>query len=132
MMDNTQNAPVLEITHQVFLDAIDNLVRQIGTNHGFTCVTAVPNGGIVPAVYLANKLNLPIKNIDGCFRDDDKILFVEDVVDTGNTLNWLTTENILTGEDAVATIVYKLWSTHRPEFWAINTDKWVVFEWENK
>src|SRR5574337_100594 len=112
-MDNTKNAPILEIDHHTFLKAIDNLVNQIGKKSKYTCIVPVPNGGIIPAVYLFNRLSIPLKSIDGYFNENEKILFVEDVIDTGKTIEKLEKEGIITSDDDIATIAFKPWSTRR-------------------
>lgn len=132
-MENTKQAKVEEITHEIFIKAIGNLVNQLkGQQYSF--IIPIPRGGLVPATYLSHALDIPICSIDIVsfpgWERPGKMLFVEDVVDTGITTEGLKREGIIRDNDAVATIVYKPWSTYKPDFYALLTTNWIKFEWE--
>ena len=88
----------------------------------FSGVYGVPRGGLCLAVALSHKLKIdlmsePIKNS----------LIVDDVYETGNTLN--------TFKDIEGTVFFVLFSKIKPTWW--NTvfisekSEWIVFPWEN-
>jgi hypoxanthine phosphoribosyltransferase len=63
---------------------------------------------------------------------DKVVLIVDDVADTGKTLNIAVNflnhygpKKILT-----ATLYLKPWSMHRPDFYAEETDAWIIFPWD--
>ena len=88
----------------------------------FSGIYGVPRGGLCLAVALSHKLKIelisePIKNS----------LIVDDVYETGNTLN--------TFKDIEGTVFFVLFSKIKPTWW--NTvfisekSEWIVFPWEN-
>ncbi len=63
---------------------------------------------------------------------DKVVLVVDDVADTGKTLNVAVNflnhygpKKILT-----ASLYLKPWSMHRPDFYAEETDAWIIFPWD--
>lgn len=62
------------------------------------------------------------------------VLVVDDVSDSGNSLivarDYL--EGLGVGEVRVATLHYKPWSGYRPDYFADETDRWIVYPWEPK
>ena len=88
----------------------------------FSGIYGVPRGGLCLAVALSHKLNInlisePIKNS----------LIVDDVYETGNTLN--TFKNI------EETVFFVLFSKIKPTWWnsvhISEKNEWIVFPWEN-
>ena len=88
----------------------------------FSGIYGVPRGGICLAVALSHKLKIelitkPIKNS----------LIVDDIYETGNTLN--------TFRDIEGAMFFVLFSKIKPTWW--NTvfiskkNQWIVFPWEN-
>ncbi|ALL00104.1 phosphoribosyltransferase [Pyrodictium delaneyi] len=63
---------------------------------------------------------------------DKVVLVVDDVADTGKTLNIAI--NFLThyGPRKIftAALYLKPWSMHRPDFYAEETDAWIIFPWD--
>ena len=88
----------------------------------FSGIYGVPRGGLCLAVALSHKLNInlisePIKNS----------LIVDDVYETGNTLNAF--------KDIEGAMFFVLFSKIEPIWWntVYKSDKkeWIVFPWEN-
>ena len=88
----------------------------------FSGIYGVPRGGLCLAVALSHKLKIdlisePIKNS----------LIVDDVYETGNTLNTL--------KDIEGAMFFVLFSKIKPTWWTtVNISKksqWIVFPWEN-
>jgi uncharacterized protein len=63
-----------------------------------------------------------------------KVLIVDEVVDTGKTLELVREHVTKQGATAVrtATVYYKPWSTVKPDYFEKETDRWIVFPWETK
>lgn len=84
-------------------------------------ISGVPRGGLIPAVLLSHKLNVPYTS-----RINPNTLLVDDIVDTGETLK--NTSALYT-----ASLIHKPHtSTFTPTFSAHThkTDEWIVFFWE--
>ena len=84
-------------------------------------ISGVPRGGLIPAVLLSHKLNIPYTS-----RVNPNTLLVDDIVDTGETLK--NTSALYT-----ASLIHKPHtSVFTPTFYAHThlTDGWIVFFWE--
>ena len=114
-------------------DEFDNLVDELadmipeGVYEG---VYAVPRGGLITGVMLSHKLNLPfIDRLQSYYGK--KNLIVDDIADTGETLNRFKAE-IYDYAD-IATIHYHKQSIVEPAYWVQEKgDKWIVYPWEKK
>lgn len=90
----------------------------------FTGVYGLPRGGLVPAVMLSHRLNLPLlmAPCEGC-------LVVDDIADTGTTLQHYREKGW-----EIAVIWYKPQSKVVPDFYAVKETRkkmgWIVFPWE--
>ena len=61
-----------------------------------------------------------------------KVLIVDDVADTGHSLR-VAKEHVLArgaSEVRVATLHYKPWSVLKPDYYAEETDAWIIYAWE--
>jgi len=111
--------------------AINKIIANISSSEvKINAVGGLPRGGLIPAVMISHRLNIPfvsqanIKNIFG------NILIVDDISDTGKTLKQFKfEENIYT-----ATLHWKQSSEYQPDyFWEIAYEnEWIVYPWENK
>jgi hypothetical protein len=63
---------------------------------------------------------------------DKVVLVVDDVADTGKTLNVAVSFLTLYGPKRLytATLYLKPWSIIRPDFYAETTDAWIIFPWD--
>lgn len=121
--------------------------------HKFDTVVGIARGGLVPAVYIANQLEVAkvesvgVRSYSGHdqgsleFYQDipdvmgQTVLLVDDLCDTGDTMRAVhdklaeTVHRVFT-----ATIFYKPKSTYRPDaYWKeVKDDHWVVFPWEKQ
>jgi hypoxanthine phosphoribosyltransferase len=112
-------------------DAIERLAINI-TNSGvkFDAIGGLPRGGLVPAVMLSHKLNIPFISQASIRTITGNILIVDDICDTGHTLKkFKFEENIYT-----ATLHWKNSAEYEPNyFWKIAFEnEWIVYPWENK
>ena len=114
-------------------DEFDNLVDELadmipeGVYEG---VYAVPRGGLITGVMLSHKLDLPfIDRLQSYYGK--KFLIVDDIADTGETLNRFKAE-IYDYAD-IATIHYHKQSIVEPAYWVESKgDKWIVYPWEQE
>ncbi|MCD6323859.1 MAG: phosphoribosyltransferase [Desulfurococcales archaeon] len=63
---------------------------------------------------------------------DKNVLIVDDVVDSGRTLQIVTEQTRLRGAKNLksASIYYKPRSIARPDYFIVETSKWILFPWE--
>jgi len=63
-----------------------------------------------------------------------KVLVMDDVADTGNSLRLVKTHLLDKGatDVKIATIYYKPWSVLTPDYYIKKTSLWVIFPWERK
>lgn len=89
-------------------------------------ITGLPRGGMIPAVMLSHKLNIPfvsIENIKPLSRLE--VLIVDDIADSGKTLE-------LYDQYRTAVLHYKFQSIHIPTYYAkeVANDDWIVYPFE--
>jgi len=98
-----------------FLDIKD--IRTIRVEH-YSIVEKQERARIVEP--LSNKLN------------GEKILLVDDVTDTGESLKVARDYLLNNGasEVRIATLHYKPWSSIKPEYFVEQTNKWIIYFWE--
>lgn len=97
------------------------IVHQL-RRRGYTSVCGVPSGGLIPAVMIAERLDVPL--LDEPRR---RTLVVDDLVDSGRTLERYADHDC-------AVLWRKSWApTHRLVVPAplVPGDAWVVFPWEH-
>ena len=89
----------------------------------FDGVYGLPRGGLPIAVYMSHKLNLPL-----LFYPTKNSLIVDDISDTGKTLQNLPNKKI-------ATLFSTDWTITKPDWFVdkkLNKDEWIVFPYENE
>ena len=132
----------------------DRLVQQLGAD--YDVVLVITRAGVFPASFLSERLGL--RNITATsvvfytdvgatlerphflnFPDDaalcgKRVLIIDEVWDTGQTMMAVRRRvREAGGHPTVAVLHYK--PTHstvdgEPDFWAAETDKWVVYPWD--
>ncbi len=121
-----------------------------------TLLVGVGRGGLTPAVFLSHRMGLPLVSIDHSTRiaqfgeelvsvlarrtrDGDRLLFVEDINDSGKTIGEIRAA--LAGESAIASrirfavLLDNLRSSQQVDYRARPIDRsvdkdWFVFPWE--
>jgi hypoxanthine phosphoribosyltransferase len=93
-------------------------------------IYGIPRGGLVVAVALSHRLGLPIVLEDDVRKITEKTLVVDDIVDTGETMN-----DFIARHSFYKTAVL-VWNGNgiEPSFWGRkNTAKdWVIFPYETR
>jgi len=112
-------------------DAVERLSINItNSNIEIAAVGGLPRGGLIPAVMLSHKMNIPFvsqANIAGIIGN---ILIVDDICDSGKTLKrFKFEENVYT-----ATLHYKTTAEYEPHYWwkLASTNEWIVYPWERE
>ena len=94
-------------------------------NFNIDSVFGIPRGGLVPAVYIAHMLNVPL---NGFKINGKNPLVVDDIADTGQTL-----KPYKTFDYKIATIYYHKQSVVEPDIWIYEKkDDWILFPWETE
>jgi hypoxanthine phosphoribosyltransferase len=117
-------------------------------------IIAVSRGGWLPARVLADLLETGLGNVSVEFYvgvaetrkapvltqsasvavAGKKVLVVDDVADSGESLKLVKAHVLQQGakEARIATVYYKPWSLVKPDYYVMETRRWVVFPWELK
>ena len=110
--------------YSIYINELVNMIERSDIIQSIKAIYAIPRGGYPIGVHLSHNLNVPlVSNTEGLRREE--LLIVDDIADTGVTLEKLTGMCI-----ATATLFYKRRSIVEPTFYVITTDRWVVFPWE--
>ena len=96
-------------------------------------ITGVPRGGLVPAVLMSHKFDIPFigleaaKTLPGDLKK--QVLVVDDIADSGDTLAQIKRHNFIT-----ATLARRDSSSFSPTLVGsdIGDEHWLVFPWEEK
>jgi hypoxanthine phosphoribosyltransferase len=100
-------------------------------HESFEAVYGVPRGGLIVAVLVSHKLGIPLIT---SLRDmyGKKFLVVDDIADTGRTLEKLKRLEVCSGA-TFATLDYHKQSSVVPDYWISEKgDKWIVYPWERE
>ncbi|QOY51642.1 phosphoribosyltransferase [Candidatus Sulfurimonas baltica] len=138
-------------SYENFKNDTNRLISQV-KNFEFDAIVAVARGGLTLSHAMAEGLNIrDVQSIrtelydDTCkreeltifgsaeFTDIKKVLVVDDIADSGDTLNEIMKH--LRGcfkdvEFQSATLFYKKTSIYEPDFWINEADDWIDFFWE--
>ena len=113
-------------------EQIDKIGEQLEGYEKPQFVTGIPRGGLIPAVLISHKFDIPYigleaaKTLPGDLKK--KVLVVDDIADSGNTLAQIQRHNFKT-----ATLARRYSSSFFPFIVGedIRDDHWLVFPWEN-
>lgn len=140
------------MTWQDIEKAVEALAVTIRDDYDPDAIVGIARGGLIPAVRLSHLFNdllmriIHVKyyeNVDETREEPEifwsdvekmrgKILVVDDVADTGNTLEVVMNhlQDRTEGEIRICTIAYKPTSKIEPDYYVYETEKWIVFPWE--
>lgn len=145
------------LTWEEYFKLCNNLVEQM-KDVGFTDIIAIARGGLIPAQYIAYKLNIKriytagissykektqtdfviYQGMDGIFDNNSKVLIIDDIADSGKTIQLLQEvyafklyfANIV----KVCTLQYKpKKSVVTPNYYAqaVENNDWIVYPYDN-
>lgn len=106
----------IETVINEIVDKLNELKLPIDSVYG------IPRGGLIPAVILSHKLDLPLT-----LTPTENTLIVDDISDTGVTLS----QN---DYKYTVTLHMRKGSTYEPTIYGrfIDSDKWIVYPWESR
>mgnify|MGYP003625569678 FL=1 len=127
---------MLKIDNKIYLswsdveDLVEVLCEKITKIPNITHISGLSRGGLIPAVLVSHKLNLPYT--DKILWSDDKIirntLLIDDICDSGETL--------FNHEAAITAVLHFKPHTSKftPTAYAQKQmgDEWVIYPWERK
>jgi hypoxanthine phosphoribosyltransferase len=129
------------------------LARRIRESYKPEAIIGVLRGGVVPARIILDIVGGDLLTIGVSFYKDIgqtkgapqitqpltfpvdgmRVLVVDDVIDTGRTLALVVGELHRAAKDVrTAAVYFKPWAELRPDFYAAETEAWVVFPWERR
>jgi len=108
------------------VEVIASRVKAEGHLQHLECIYGIPRGGLVLAVKLSHRLNLPLATLEEAVARGHTFV-VDDISDSGETL-----KHISKLAACVATIHVVDGTVFRPDIWVeeIAKDVWVVYPWE--
>ena len=113
-------------------DTIDDLVNTLAEGvdnnmDGIKYIHGLSRGGLIPAVMLSHKLDIPYINHPSSFPKEN-VLIVDDIADSGLTLDrWKNYQTaVLHYKPHTSKIVPDIWATKH------TGDEWVIYPWECK
>lgn len=105
---------------------VEDYVEQVCHNFkekNLSGVFGLPRGGLVFAVMISHKLDIPLLIAPG-----KNCLIVDDISDTGESLIHYKNCGYL-----ISTMFYKKDSLVKPDYWMFEKDdKWIVYPWEGE
>lgn len=150
--------PVLfDIPYQRFLDELEAVALQIeGDDWQPDFLVGIGRGGLVPAAYLSHRTGIQMLSVDHSsgevgfgdelldklaakIREGRRILIVDDINDSGGTIQYLRAAIEAKSDDPaglrVAVLVHNVGSKARAEYRGSEIDRdldkrWYVFPWE--
>ena len=101
------------------------------TNVKYEGVYGIPRGGVILAVMLSHKLDIPyLERLSGMYGEN--FIVVDDIVDTGKTMKHYSTLEVCKNTCYV-TIHEHEQSSVKPDYSVLyKEDKWIVYPWEIK
>jgi xanthine phosphoribosyltransferase len=145
------------LPHERFLDEVETLAQAIEAD-GWSpdYLIGIGRGGLVPAAYLSHRMSLPLLTVDhstgdpgfgeelleklaGKIRGGAKLLIVDDINDSGRTINYLRAAIEAKVEERdrlrVGVLIHNVRSQARAEYHGSEIDRaedkrWYVFPWE--
>ena len=109
-------------------DIADYLLQ---TNVKYEGVYGIPRGGVILAVMLSHKLDIPyLERLSGMYGEN--FIVVDDIVDTGKTMKHYSTLEVCEKAYFVTIHEYEQ-SSVKPDYSVLyKEDKWIVYPWEVK
>lgn len=146
----------INYTFEDFCQDIENLKKQILlSGQKFDCIVGVVRGGAVPAVCLSHSLGIPLRmvcwsryhetqpevideEISTLLRRGGRILLVDDILDSGRTMNRLLSywQGYHYSQISIAVLINNATQKIKPDFYGRAIDReqnssWFNFWWES-
>jgi len=121
------------ITYPEYGELVDELVDLVKTTK-FDCIYGIPRGGLPIAVHLShhtNKSLIDYELVPWDFYIDKKLLIVDDIIDTGLSLDsilQLFRNHVV--DVTVATLFKRPSINMKDHIFVEESSEWIVFPWE--
>jgi hypoxanthine phosphoribosyltransferase len=119
----------VHLTWKDIEDAIESIAYRV-SNSGIeiNSITGLPRGGMIPAIMLSHKMNIPFQT--SAPTAPGNVLIVDDICDSGETLRRFKHEKRF----YTATIHHKQTAAVEPTFWysLVKEGDWIVYPWERE
>lgn len=110
-------------------EQVERFINEItAIGQSFTGVYGIPRGGLVIAVMISHRMNIPL-----LFSPIENCLIVDDICDSGESLLHYYRNSSAEGKPhyTIATMFYKENDLVVPNYYLYTKkDKWIVFPWE--
>lgn len=152
---NEQDSPkkIRYITWQEVHEIIGSLANRLIGDYNPEIIIAIAKGGLIPARIISDVLGIDeigfievkfyksigvrsekpfIKHIAIPYLKDKNVLVVDDVVDSGRTIQLVVDSLAVHAPKQLRTLALYLkpWSTYIPDYYFGVTDEWIVYPWE--
>lgn len=143
------------VTHEEMVAGV-HAIAEAAEPWNPTLLVGIGRGGLTPAVFLSHRMGLPLVSIDHSTRiaqfgeelvavlarrtrEGDRLLFVEDINDSGKTIGELraalAAEQAMANRVRFAVLIDNIRSSQRVDYGARQIDRsvdkdWFVFPWE--
>jgi len=147
-MTNKQYFTMIQIRN-----GLDKICEQMSnTDFQPDVVMGINRGGCIPGVYMSHRLGIPhevldvrlrdhktqpdLTNLEKAYNFQKKILIIDDINDTGETLSYIKENCHNDGRIKTAAIIHNTPSKFdKLDYWCYTIDKdvnpcWIVFPWE--
>ena len=116
---------------EVLAHDINKAIKEEGLKFDYIC--GVPRGGCIPAVHLSHHLGIPYKDYSDEEIYVNNVLFVEDIVHSGESVKDLILEHPVLVNKLVCLVKNEL-SSDNKMIWKygieVGKNVWTVFPWE--
>ena len=116
------------VVDECVLDIAEHILR---TEIKFEGVYGIPRGGVILAVMLSHKLDIPyFDDIEHALGNGKEFIIIDDITDTGKTLN--NYKKMDSSEIAYYVTIHEHeQSSVKPDYSVLyKEDKWIVYPWE--
>jgi hypoxanthine phosphoribosyltransferase len=114
--------------YTILMDELVDKLKKYPALKDIKFIYTFMRGGLPIAVHLSHHLGTKVltdeSNIDFSTIKSREVLIVDDIADTGATLDGF--QHLF----PTATLYYKPWSKVEPTFYVRKTKNWIVFPWE--
>ena len=124
------------IQERAYKEALEDIKRYVYPNrYKFDYIYGIPRGGLIPAVYLSHKLDIPMIMDLHEIESNKSLLITEDIIDSGNTIKQFINNLPSTIKRyEIVSIISKASSKNLANYSSIviKNDDWIVFPYEVK
>lgn len=105
---------------------------QVQSPNQYDYIYGIPRGGLIPSVIMSHLTDIPvITHLEYDVLAHNKILIVDDIIDTGETIKKYTKLAMIFD---TLSLYWKEDAPFRPKYWVqegrVQADEWIVFPYE--